>query len=234
MANFNHESLVIFDKVSPAHKDISWEGKNMPKLSLAIAAAAICAPGLAASAAPPNVVYTFQVMTETLLSTHEAPTAGVCITEPQQFNCTAAPGKAPYLFATLTVTHDALTSHEAQWAGGSGEVPSPTFPPANIPDDNIVSFQLYPTVPGYPEGNWMKSTTPCCAGSPLSGCTPHLGLPPYSTAVRAGDGTCAPNYFWPEHFSVSFQIVGKQLSGSVAMGDQNGHGGCSLSMQGTA
>ena len=83
-----------------------------------IAAAALLLSSTAAStwAAPPDVVYQFEVRTETLRSFP-------CEINPPQPNCTVRPNHAaPYPLGRLTITHKAFSDRAAQWSNGSSPV----------------------------------------------------------------------------------------------------------------
>jgi hypothetical protein len=62
-----------------------------------------------ASAQPPNVSFEFVVITDTLEPL-------MCSTrEPPPDSCEMTEGPVPYKLATLNLTHEALTTHRAQW-----------------------------------------------------------------------------------------------------------------------
>ena len=115
-------------------------------MSKSIALAALCSVSSAAgvlniaapaSAQPPDQIYEFTVLSDTLQ------TPSVCDTEGEgPFGpCTFAEGPAPYKLATLTLTHDALTHHVAQWVegcnAGSGQGSDCT---PQVDDRRVVSF----------------------------------------------------------------------------------------------
>jgi hypothetical protein len=99
-----------------------------PMIVSAVGLLGITAPALAA---PPDQIYEFTVLSDTLQ------TPLFC--EPPCFCpiCTFSEGPAPYLLATLTLTHDALTHHVAQLEA-SEELGAPVT--TQIDDGRVVSF----------------------------------------------------------------------------------------------
>jgi hypothetical protein len=63
-----------------------------------------------ARAAPPDQIYEFTVISDTI-----EPLRCSSIPPPAPDQCETTEGPVPYKFATLNLTHEALTSHEAQW-----------------------------------------------------------------------------------------------------------------------
>jgi len=84
--------------------------------SIASAALLLSSAAASTSAAPPDVVYQFEVRTETLRSFP-------CEINPSQPNCTVRPNPAaPYPLGRLTITHKAFSNREAQWSNASSPV----------------------------------------------------------------------------------------------------------------
>src|SRR5262245_33250795 len=85
-----------------------------------------------ASAAPPDQVYEFTVSADTL----QIPP--VFCTPDGTPPCAYEPALVPYKLATLTLTHDALTKHQAQ----ASDMTNP------ITDDHRIVKLTFPTLPG--------------------------------------------------------------------------------------
>jgi hypothetical protein len=170
-----------------------------------IAAAGLMGVAFPVSAEPPNVVYEFQVLTESLRN---------CLNNNIVLNphndCTVTPGHAPYMLATLTLTHRAFAKRRAQWASGSD---APGAPPDEKPvdDQGVVSWGM----DGYP---WI---IPNNSNAGLY----DLRLPPPPN----------PNgYNFPLYFELDLNIVGGEIGGQVEMAYLQAHAdGCELTMTGT-
>ena len=172
-----------------------------------IAAAGLMGVAFPVSAEPRNVVYEFQVLTESLRDCRN----NNIVLNPPTNDCVVTPGRAPYMFATLTVTHQAFAKRRAVWASGTD---APGAPPEVKPVDErgIVS--------------WGTSAGPYTAsyGPPFfAGYLYDLRLPPPPN----GNGV------FPLYFEVDLNIVGGEIGGQVEMSYLQVHGdGCELSMTG--
>jgi hypothetical protein len=115
------------------HKSIAF----LSSVSVAAGVLGVATPG---STQPPNVVYQFQVMTESLRTLPNAPPGFYIQCESPTVQCTVTPGNAPYLLGILTLTHKAFSSHEAQ-------LTTETNPPTD--DSGVVSFAAQQPSPIY-------------------------------------------------------------------------------------
>jgi hypothetical protein len=167
-----------------------------------IAAAGLMGVAFPVSAEPRNVVYEFQVLTESLRDCLRI------VLDPSTNDCVVTPGHAPYMLATLTLTHHAFAKRRAVWASGTD---APGAPPDEKPvnDRGIVSWGM----DGYP---WI---IPNNSSAGLY----DLRLPP----PPSGNGV------FPLYFEVDLNIVGGEIGGQVEMSFLQAHGyGCELSMTG--
>jgi hypothetical protein len=179
---------------------------GFPIVAITISAAWLTAP---VSAAPPEEIFEFTVITDTLQTPPQ------CLGNPA---CTITEGRVPYLLGTLTLTHDALTQHQAQLS-------DQTNPPTD--DGRVISFSVPNNLPGgllAPGSLDIPATNPLCPSS----YTDRLfqTIPPCSFIVRLqidGDG-----------YTLDLgPIIGNHLSGVIDIVDEQPHGdGCVLRMQG--
>jgi hypothetical protein len=116
------------------------KGRNFVMKTVATSSLALLAIATTASAAPPDQVYEFTVLTDTL----EQP--AICGPDLQGplGPCTLSEGPVPYKLATLTLTHDARTQHTTQFAevGTVAVQFGPKFCgfAASLDDGRLVSF----------------------------------------------------------------------------------------------
>jgi hypothetical protein len=164
-------------------------------------------------AASPEQIYEFIVLTDTVQ------TPPICGTEPGEPKCTFREGKAPYLLATLTLTHDALTQHGAQLS-------DMTDPPT---DDGRVISLVFSTLPGAdgdaaPSYLTIPATNPYCPSSYPDRL--FQTIPPCSFIARLRIGG--------EGYTLDLgPIIGNHLSGTIDIVDFQEHCvGCTLQMQG--
>ena len=173
-----------------------------------ISMAALVAP---ASAASPDQIYEFTVITDTV----QTPIFCGLDGEPP---CSFQEGPVPYKLATLTLTHEALTKHEAQ----ASDLTDP------ITDDRRIVTLTFPVLPGS-QGNEapfslsIPVTNPSCPAGYLDRL--FEAFPPCSSLGHLkvdGDG-----------YTLDLEVKGNHLSGTIDINDDQPHGqGCRLSMQG--
>ena len=171
-----------------------------------ISMAALVAP---ASAASPDQIYEFTVITDTV-ETRPCGHAG----DPPCFQ----EGPVPYKLATLTLTHEALTKHEAQ----ASDLTDP------ITDDRRIVTLTFPVLPGSGGGEAygylsIPVTNPHCPAGYLDRL--FEAFPPCSSIPHpklSDDG-----------YTLDLEVKGSHLSGTIDINDEQPHGqGCRLSMQG--
>jgi hypothetical protein len=105
-----------------------------------IAAAGLMGVAFPVSAEPRNVVYQFQVLTESVRNCPIEPW-------PDPTDCPVTSGHAPYMLGVLTLTHQAFAKRHAQWASGS-DSPGSEFNEKPVDDQGIVSWVSF--IGGYP------------------------------------------------------------------------------------
>ena len=164
------------------------------------------------SAAPREEIYEFTVITDTV-ETRPCGHAG----DPPCFQ----EGPVPYKLATLTLTHAALTKHEAQ----ASDLTDP------ITDDRRIVTLTFPVLPGS-QGNEapfslsIPVTNPSCPAGYL-GDRLFATFPPCSGVARA---KVVPE----DGYTLDLEVRGSHLGGTIDINDEQPHGvGCSIHMQGS-
>ena len=172
-----------------------------------ISMAALVAP---ASAASPDQIYEFTVITDTV-ETRPCGHAG----DPPCFQ----EGPVPYKLATLTLTHAALTKHEAQ----ASDLTDP------ITDDRRIVTLTFPVLPGS-QGNEapfslsIPVTNPSCPAGYLDRL--FETIPPCSGVARA---KVVPE----DGYTLDLEVKRSHLGGTIDIDTEQPHGvGCSIHMQG--
>jgi hypothetical protein len=180
---------------------------------VALALVALIGTASEALAAPPDQIFEFTVIADTV-------TGGVGV--PYPFcgsGCVVTENTDPYKLATLTLTHDALTRHTAVLS-------DMTDPPTD--DGRVISFIVEklpdPDNP-FPQLGGAASdflTIP----NQRPGCPDRL----FQTSLQC---TGSPRIIHDNGYAFDLMIVGDHLSGSIEISDIQFHAdGCVLSMQG--